>query len=40
MDLERILNEEESFRGSAKAAVDRELAMLGLKEKIERLKMK
>ncbi len=40
MDLERVLNEEESFSGSVKAAVDRELAMLGLKEKMERLEMK
>lgn len=40
VDLERILNEEESLRGSVKAAVDRELAMLELKEKIERLEMK
>ena len=40
VDLERILNEEEGFRGSVKAAVDRELAMLELKEKMERLEMK
>jgi len=38
--LERILNKEESFRGSVKAAVDRELTMLELKEKMERLEMK
>jgi hypothetical protein len=40
MDLERILNEEESLRGSVKAAVNRELAMLELKEKMKRLEMK
>jgi len=40
MDLERIPNEEESFRGSVEAAVDRELAMLELQEKMKRLEMK
>jgi hypothetical protein len=40
MDLERILSEQESFRGNAKAAVDRELAMIELKEKMKRLEMK
>ena len=40
VDLERILNEEESFRGSVKAAVNQELAMLELKEKIKRVEMK
>lgn len=40
MDLERILNEEESLRGSVKAAVNRGLAMLELKEKMKRLEMK
>jgi len=40
MDLERILNEEESFRGSVKAAVDREPTMHELREKMKRLEMK
>jgi hypothetical protein len=40
LDLERIPNEEKSFRGSVKAAVDQEIAMFELQEKMKRLEMK